>query len=68
MTEFIDTTLPPCPCCKLPAKRFISVLTQVSYQCDNDQCEQFPATSYFEKEPDARAEWLLIAQSSKPEN
>ena len=57
----ITTDLPPCPCCKLPAHRGDTVGGFVHYACDNDQCEQFPATSYHPDEKQARAEWLQIA-------
>lgn len=57
----IDTQLPPCPTCKLPAKREDTVGGFVNYACGNDQCEHFPATAYHSTEEEARNEWLRIA-------
>lgn len=62
------TDLPPCPCCKLPAHQFISILCHISYQCNNEKCEQFPATDYYERDQDARAEWQIIAAAAATEN
>ncbi len=57
--------LPNCPTCDTPVHRHESVGGYVSYACDNEACEHFPATNFLE-EIDARKEWLEICEANMP--
>lgn len=63
----MDHNLPNCPSCDTPVHRAETVGGYVSYQCNNDLCDHFPATGYIE-EIDARKEWLEIVEANKPSN
>lgn len=59
--------LPNCPTCDGLVYRAEAVGGYVSYQCDNEKCDHFPATAFLE-ETEARKEWLRIVEANQPGN